>query len=110
MEEEGRGWGKTFLLSPHFPRGSNTKKLFRAVRFHSARTGTLATQANNSLEKHEKTPKPHAMCDSSKFSDHAHGACDIQHNDKLMSRNTISGRDNLDLHILHLLHTYKNSD
>ena len=33
------------------------------------------------------------MCDSSKFSDHAQGARDIQHNDKLMSRNTISGRD-----------------
>ena len=25
---------------------ANAKKLFRAVRFHSARTGTLATQAN----------------------------------------------------------------
>ena len=35
------------------------------------------------------------MCDSSKFSDHAHGARDIQHNDKLMSRNTISGRDRI---------------
>ena len=41
--------------------------------------------------------KPHAMCDSSNFSDHAHGARDIQHNDKLMSRNTISGRDTLPL-------------
>ena len=44
--------------------------------------------------KHEKTTKPHAMCDSSKFSHHAHGARDSQHNVKLMSRNTISGRDN----------------
>ena len=35
----------TFLLSPHFSRGSNAKKLFRTVRFHSARAGTLATQA-----------------------------------------------------------------
>ena len=47
--------------------------------------------------KHEKTTKPHAMCDSSKFSDHAHGAHDSQHNDKLMSRNTISGRGTLPL-------------
>ena len=39
-----RAANSTFLLSPHFPRGSNAK-LFRAVRFHSARTGTLATQA-----------------------------------------------------------------
>ena len=43
------GANSTFLLSPHFPRGSNTKKLFRAVRFHAARTGTLATQAITSV-------------------------------------------------------------
>ena len=42
--------GGPFCSRPHFSRGSNVKKLFRAVRFHSARTGTLATQAENMVE------------------------------------------------------------
>ena len=33
------------LLSPHFSCGPNAKKLFRAVRFHLARTRKLVTQA-----------------------------------------------------------------
>ena len=33
-------------LAP-FSRGPGAKKLFRAVRFHPARTGTLATQAKS---------------------------------------------------------------
>ena len=35
----------TFLLSPHFSRGPNALKLFRAAWFHSAHAGTLAAQA-----------------------------------------------------------------
>ena len=38
-------WRSDLFLSLHFSRGPNAKELFRAVRFHSVRTGTLATQA-----------------------------------------------------------------
>ena len=39
------------LLSPQFSRGLNAKKLFRLVRFRSARTGTLATQARVNIDQ-----------------------------------------------------------
>ena len=56
-EQKARAPPSSFLLSPHFPRVLNAKRLLAALYF--ARTGMLATQASqvlNSVEAAVKQP------------------------------------------------------